>query len=153
MVALRYDLDWEQPKAHVDQLATRVLAVAAATRRCGTVAGIVDRFPLQGGTQSSGVQLFGEAEVPATRPDVSVRSATPEYFAAMGIPFLSGRPYVDGHDAGDRHEVVVNAAFARRYLRLARCDRASDCDSLGGHEPAVVRSRRRHRRRPAVVSG
>lgn len=115
VLAVRYDLDWEQPKADIDALAARVLAAATATP--GVVsAGVVDRFPLQGGTQSARVQIYGESEVPAGRADVSVRSASPEYFAAIGIPLMSGRLYVDGTAARDRAEVVVSAAFARRYF-------------------------------------
>ena len=115
VLAVRYDLDWEQPKTDIDALADRILAAAAATP--GVVsAGVVDRFPLQGGTQSAGVQIYGESDVPADRADVSVRSASPEYFAAMGIPLVSGRLYVDGAAARDRSEVVVSAAFARRHF-------------------------------------
>jgi putative ABC transport system permease protein len=115
VIALRYDLDWEQPKREIDALAERVLASTGSTPGV-TATGIVDRFPLMGGTQSTRVRLFGEPTVPGDRPDVSVRSATPGYFAAMGIPFIGGGPYVDGRDAAARAQVVVNVAFARRYF-------------------------------------
>jgi putative ABC transport system permease protein len=115
VIALRYDLDWEQPKTRIDSLAGRVLEVLEATPGV-TAVGIVDRFPLSGGTQSTRVRVFGEEGVPADRPETSVRSATPGYFRAMGIPFVAGSAYVDGLEAATRRQVVVNAAFARRYF-------------------------------------
>lgn len=115
VLAVRYDLDWEQSKADIDTLAERVLAAATATPGV-VVAGVVDRFPLQGGTQSAGVLIHGEPDAAADRIDVSVRSASPDYFTAMGIPLISGRVYADGAAARDRAEVVVSAAFARRHF-------------------------------------
>ena len=115
VIALRYDLDWEQPKGQIDALARRVLETLDRTPGV-TAAGIVDRFPLQGGTQSTRVRIFGESGVPAERPEVSVRSATPGYFQALGIRFVAGAPYVDGLEAATRRQVVVNTAFARRYF-------------------------------------
>ncbi|WP_396623368.1 ABC transporter permease [Luteitalea sp.] len=115
VVAIRYDLDWEQPKGDIDRLAQRVLAAVDGTP--GVVAaGVVDRFPLQGGTQSAGVQIYGEADVAAERADVSIRSATPEYFSAIGIPLLAGRVFVDGEAAAQRAEIVVSATFARKHF-------------------------------------
>lgn len=115
VVVLRYDLDWEQPKAQIDELAGRVTRLAREVPGVTTV-GVVDRFPLQGGTQSAKLQLFGEADVPGNRPDVSVRSATADYFAALGVPLVAGRLYVDDPAQPERREVVVNAAFARSYF-------------------------------------
>ncbi|HTV02463.1 MAG TPA: ABC transporter permease [Luteitalea sp.] len=115
VVALRYDLDWEQEKASVDALARRVLDAVSGTPGV-TAAGIVDRFPMTGGTQSARVTLFGETPGKSARPEVSVRSATPGYFEAMAIPFLHGEPYRDFAEAVDRSQVVVNATFARRFF-------------------------------------
>jgi predicted permease len=115
VVAVRYDLDWEQPKAVIDRLVDQVLTTVLSVPGV-EAAGVVDRFPLQGGTQSARVQLYGEAEVAPGRPDISVRAATPDYFAAVGIPLTAGRLYVDGRAAEGRPEVMVSAAFARRYF-------------------------------------
>jgi putative ABC transport system permease protein len=115
VITIRYDLDWEQPKARIDDVARRVLE--SVEQEPGVAAaGIADRFPLQGGTQSTRVRVFGEASVPADRPDVSVRSATPGYFAALRIPLLAGRTYADGLTPAAHREVVVNTAFAMRYF-------------------------------------
>lgn len=115
VIAIRYDLDWEQPKTRIDELVWRVLQVVE--QEPGVVAaGIVDRFPLQGGTQSTRVRVFGEPSVPADRPEVSVRSATPGYLGALRIPMLAGRPYVDARAPAAHREVVVNATFAMRYF-------------------------------------
>ena len=42
-------------------------------------------------------------------------AVTPDYFRAMGIPVLQGRPFVEG-DKGAAKAVVVNDVFVRRYL-------------------------------------
>jgi len=47
-------------------------------------------------------------------------AATSEYFSAMGIPLVNGH-YFDGDSSREQHGVVVNGAFARKYL--------------GGHNP------------------
>jgi putative ABC transport system permease protein len=87
-------------------------------------AGFVDRFPLSG---SYSCDSFGLGDRPAPaegqEPCAEYRLATPGYFAAMGIPLLSGR----GLDERDRADappvVVVNATMARRYW--------PDADPLG----------------------
>ncbi|BCS33366.1 hypothetical protein TBR22_A25930 [Luteitalea sp. TBR-22] len=115
VVAIRYDLDWEQPKAEIDAVVRRILDAVNGTP--GVVAaGAVDRFPLQGGTQSGSVLIYGEADVAPGRTDISVRSATPDYFRAMDIPLVSGRVFVDEGPGSARSEVVVSSAFARRHF-------------------------------------
>ena len=49
----------------------------------------------------------------SARPVAETRSASPGYFAAMGIPLRMGRP-LDAHDYGSQ-TIVVNEAFAQRF--------------------------------------
>lgn len=46
---------------------------------------------------------------------VEWNAATSEYFSAMGIPLVNGH-YFDGDYSREGHDVVVNEAFARKYL-------------------------------------
>lgn len=115
VLVVRYDLDWEQPKAEIDEMTSRIVRLVADVPGV-TSAGVVDRLPQQGGTQSAQVQIYGEPGVPADRLDVSVRSSTPDYFATLGIPVLAGRVFVDDPADPQRREVVINAAFARAYF-------------------------------------
>jgi len=115
VLVVRYDLDWEQPKSQIDEMTARVTRLASEVSGVTSV-GVVDRLPLQGGTQSAQLQIYGEPDVPAGRPDVSVRSATPDYFRTLGVPVLAGRVFVDDAARPERREVVVNAAFARTYF-------------------------------------
>jgi putative ABC transport system permease protein len=48
---------------------------------------------------------------------IDSRSATPDYFQAMGIPLLSGR-FFSGHDIGAAAPVsIVNSSFVKSYLK------------------------------------
>jgi putative ABC transport system permease protein len=46
---------------------------------------------------------------------VNVRVATPEYFQAMGIPLLRGRPFSEGDGPDGPGVVIVSDTFARRH--------------------------------------
>jgi predicted permease len=47
---------------------------------------------------------------------VETRYATPEYFSAMNIPLVAGRFFTDSDTLGHTRVVVVNRAFAKKYL-------------------------------------
>jgi putative ABC transport system permease protein len=47
----------------------------------------------------------------------SSRTVGPGYFAAMGIPIVSGRDFTDDDIASKRPVFIVNRTFARQYLR------------------------------------
>jgi ABC-type antimicrobial peptide transport system permease subunit len=46
---------------------------------------------------------------------VSQRYITPQFFSAMGIPFLRGRDFDEGDAAGNRRIAIVSESFAQRY--------------------------------------
>jgi putative ABC transport system permease protein len=78
--------------------------------------GFVDRLPLSG---SYSCDSFGLGDRPAPpegrEPCAEYRLASPGYFAAMGIPLLSGRGLEERDRADAPPVVVINAAMARRY--------------------------------------
>jgi predicted permease len=61
----------------------------------------------------------GRITFPDTGEQIHMRAywntVTPAYFQAMAIPLLAGRSFLPAEDSG-RRVVVVNSAFARRYL-------------------------------------
>ncbi|HRC88125.1 MAG TPA: ABC transporter permease, partial [Thermoanaerobaculia bacterium] len=80
-------------------------------------AGVVDRLPLEGGSQSGPIAVAGRELGPewAERP-VGRRAATPGYFRALGVPLLAGRLYLPTPPAGAVHETVINQALAARLF-------------------------------------
>ena len=70
--------------------------------------------PLQGGGEGYAFTVAGQPEPVA--PESGVLIVTPGYFRALGIPLLRGREFTDGDEASSALVVIVNEAFARRYL-------------------------------------
>jgi putative ABC transport system permease protein len=78
-------------------------------------AGAVSALPLSGTEGATGVLLEGAPVVgPAERPSVHHRTATPGYFAAMGIGLRRGRVFTPRDDTGAPKVAVVNETLARR---------------------------------------
>ena len=76
-------------------------------------AGAIDDLPLDGDRDANSYTVFGQTEV-KNLPEAEVRSITPGYFAAMGIPLRAGRAFTVA-DSGQAPAVaVVNQALARR---------------------------------------
>lgn len=73
-----------------------------------TSVAVVDRLPLEGGSQDSPVFIQGRLE--KTPETVGIRMASTNYFQLMGIPLRAGQLPTDDSS------VLVNEAFARRYL-------------------------------------
>ena len=91
---------------------------AAMTSIPGVVgAGGAGTFPLNElGPFRSSVIVEGRA-IPdsASRPRVDVRLATPDYFATVGQPVVSGRPFTGSDERGRESVVIVNQTMARHY--------------------------------------
>ncbi|HKW03557.1 MAG TPA: ABC transporter permease [Vicinamibacterales bacterium] len=80
--------------------------------------GASSNFPLRGGSgqeNSLFVELHGEPMDPAHPLNSRQRSAGPGFFDAMGIKVLAGRDF-SAEDRQTPPVVIVNRAFARRYL-------------------------------------
>ena len=74
-------------------------------------AGLVSLPPLGGTNNVSDISAVGEAEVqPLERPLANFRWASPNYFAAMGIPILKGRVFPDSKT--DPPQAVISEGVA-----------------------------------------
>ncbi|MBL8214116.1 MAG: ABC transporter permease [Bryobacterales bacterium] len=103
------DLPWDTPAARLRDTQARLLE--HLTQQPGVrVAGVIDRLPLEGGTQARPVARRGRPAEP-NEPRASLGAATPTVFEALGVPLLAGRLF---HP--DRREVVVNQRFADVYF-------------------------------------
>ena len=81
--------------------------------------GATSNFPLRGGSgqeNSLFVELHGEPMDPAHPLNSRQRSAGPGFFDAMSIKLLAGRDFSPEDRRGTTPVVIVNRAFARRYL-------------------------------------
>jgi putative ABC transport system permease protein len=80
-------------------------------------ASLTDLFPLSLNYSSNDVYIEGR---PGSRganvPLAMVASVEHEYFDAMGIPVVAGRPFAERDDERAPHVVVVNETFARRFF-------------------------------------
>ncbi len=80
-----------------------------------TAAAFTSQLPMSGDLSSYGVHF--EGDVDANGGGAALEYAvTPEYFATMHIPLLSGR-LLDAHDrAGSARTALINASFAKRQF-------------------------------------
>jgi len=83
-----------------------------------TAVGGVDMAPMIGGHNWSVFQIVGQpAFEKGEESRTEVRVATPGYFAAIGTELRKGRLFNARDDAQAPHVVLVNEAFAARYLK------------------------------------
>ena len=75
--------------------------------------GATSRLPLSGGNSSRSLVVDGNTDQ-ASQPTVDYRTASPDYFRALGIPLLRGRTFRDD-DREERARVgVVSSSMAQR---------------------------------------
>ena len=90
------------------------------------VAAATSRLPLSGGNSTRGLMIDGRTPTPAAVVDY--RTASPDYFRAIGIPLLRGR----GFREDDREQrplvALVSASMAKQYF--------PDVDPIG-HQVAI----------------
>jgi len=83
-----------------------------------TGAGMVDSLPMTGSYNSSRFQIVGQPPFEKGKePHAEWRIATPGYFAAIGTELRKGRLINAQDDAQAPPVVLVNEAFAARYLK------------------------------------
>jgi putative ABC transport system permease protein len=91
------------------------------TRRLAALPGVVaaggiTRLPLEPAYGISELVVEGRP-IPAQGPPiVGGRGVTPDYFRAMSIPLLAGRPFSERDDARAPGVALVNRALARRFF-------------------------------------
>ena len=92
------------------QLEARVGALPGVSQ-----VGAINILPLSNNYNSEGVQIEDHPMPEGQGPSPQVRSVTPGYFRAMGIPFIKGREF-DPRDVADAQQVVIiSEAMAKRY--------------------------------------
>jgi len=79
--------------------------------------GATSTFPLTADRDSMlPIEFQGQHTAPEHSPAARARTATPEFFDAMGMQISPGRAFTDD-DRGDTERVtIVNRTFVRRYL-------------------------------------
>src|ERR1019366_6279628 len=99
----------------------RIAFFRQVTERIATLPGVravgaVNALPLTGLDVGATFAVVGRpATDQALRPVALSRSTTPGYFAALGIPLLTGRALADSDTAHSAPVVVVNQTLARRF--------------------------------------
>jgi putative ABC transport system permease protein len=122
VVTARLDLNWSKYNRDrpVIQFSERLLARVRSVPGV-THAAIANTFPLNATTpHSNSFQIQGRwRDRHRPDPEAEVRSATSDYFAAVGIRLVRGRLYRDAEDDSDRKVAVINQSLARRYWGAA----------------------------------
>jgi putative ABC transport system permease protein len=103
----------EQRRNLYQQLLQRIESLPGVTG-----AGAVSTLPMIGSHNWSVFHIVGQpAFEKGKEPPVEVRVATPGYFAAIGTELRKGRLFNASDDAQAPRVVLVNEAFAARYLK------------------------------------
>jgi predicted permease len=90
-----------------DDVIARVAAVPGVTKVAATTGFPGSALGILGG---SPVALEGRATIMA-----AIHSASPDYFATMGIPVLAGRPFARTDSSGSAPVAIVNELLAREF--------------------------------------
>jgi putative ABC transport system permease protein len=81
-------------------------------------AGVVNNLPVSGNAWTSWITIENAPRPAGEPPEVGYRTASPGYFAAMGIPIVEGRGIADSDTATAERVLVVNRALAARFFPL-----------------------------------
>jgi putative ABC transport system permease protein len=111
LATVRYDTD-EKIADFFRRLIERVRALPGVVS-----VGAVTPLPLSDNNFAFSFSVVGQPPLPpGTRQSASARIVTPDYFRAQGVPLRAGRVFTEQDKAGAPDVIVVNEAFARRYL-------------------------------------
>ncbi|MCI0392111.1 MAG: ABC transporter permease [Acidobacteria bacterium] len=103
----------QQRRDFFQQLIQRIEALPGVTG-----VGAIDTLPMSASRNWSNFQIVGQpAFEKGKEPPTEVRIATPGYFAAIGTELRKGRLFSARDDAQAPRVVLVNEAFAARYLK------------------------------------
>lgn len=98
---------WEVHRQVVEQL----MAVPGVQS-----AALIRGLPLTGNSASVRISLPDRETPPkGQEPQVQFNTATPDYFATMGIPFVQGRLFNDGDRLDTPAVLIINQTTARRF--------------------------------------
>jgi putative ABC transport system permease protein len=83
----------------------------------GAVAsGVSTTLPLSGSNIGVGIRIPGQPSDPARHRSSTYFAISPDYFKAMGIRLVRGRPFSDRDNATAPAVAIVSEAFARKYF-------------------------------------
>src|SRR5207302_1913792 len=104
----KYGPDDPAVAAYLSRLLDRVQAVPGVR-----AAGMVNRLPIGGGTQTGSIEFEGDT-LPVHRiGNCDWRTATPDYFRAMGIPLVAGRLFTEADRADTKAVGLIDDRTAR----------------------------------------
>jgi predicted permease len=112
------------PEASYDSTGRRVFARQVEQRVAGLpsvqAVGIADAIPFDGTGNVYSLSVRGQTYTrPSDAPIAEVRSVSPDYFRAIGMPVRLGRGFGATDVANAPHVYVVNEAFVKRVLNGA----------------------------------
>lgn len=80
-------------------------------------AGLVDPLPLSGDNKTTTFNIEGRAPLaPSDQLNSNVRTISPDYFRAMGIPMIKGRAFTERDTKDAPNVMIVNETLARRFF-------------------------------------
>ncbi len=77
--------------------------------------GAINILPLSANYDGRGIQIDARPVPVGQAPSIQARSISPDYFRAMDIPLLSGRPFTDADRESAPRVVIISESMARRY--------------------------------------
>jgi predicted permease len=111
LAPVRYDTD-EKVADFCRLLVERVRALPGVES-----VGAVTPLPLSENNFSFSFSVMGQPPLPPGQgQSASARFVTPDYFRAQRIPLRAGRAFTEADKAGAPAVIIINEAFARRYL-------------------------------------
>jgi predicted permease len=115
VITMRLTLAWERYQGDpatvfFNRLIERIEAIPGVT-----AATAASQFP-PAQSFTSRFEVEGRAAVGDALPNALGTVITPGYFRVLGIPLLSGREFNSGDREGGTQSVIVNRAFAERFL-------------------------------------
>jgi len=81
-------------------------------------AGVISELPLSGQNNDTYFALEGQPLAYASSGEnlANARTASPDYFRAMGIPLIKGRFFTDQDRIAAPHVVIISETFARQFF-------------------------------------
>ncbi|MGB7921790.1 MAG: ABC transporter permease, partial [Pyrinomonadaceae bacterium] len=81
-------------------------------------AGVISELPLSGQNNDTYFQIEGRPPAAPGSDDrlANIRTASPDYFRAMGIPLVKGRFFTDGDRDGAPRATIISESFARYFF-------------------------------------
>ncbi|MEO5819704.1 MAG: ADOP family duplicated permease [Vicinamibacteraceae bacterium] len=115
-LTFRVPLPWDSDESRIAEVTVRVLERLQSTPGV-RAAGVADRLPFGGGSQTSRVAIDGVAlPTDLAERKVAWRTASDGFFKAIGVPLRSGEDYPERWTSGAPRVALINERFARLYL-------------------------------------